>query len=459
MDSAEPGRLGSGTAAESEMEDPGPASFDEADVEALIKRAQQQQTHKAGKGHNTKKKSNNALEEEAAAAADTSLESACAKMEEMLASASCELDAVKATYLRGRLLELRGDLEQAESLLSRSVKLDPLNARAWNALGELLWRQGKLGPAKDCFTTCMEHCKDKQTVRNLSMLLRSLGNTSQEKASNHVKSLQVAKEAVAMDYGDAESWYVLGNTYLGLFFALSHKRKDLEAALKAYGRSESLLEDGTEPNADMYFNRAQVLTFMEDFGLAVRDYRVARDLDPQLQADARITAILSKTRSAAELVRRKGRVKPKRLSAIVDSFAAAPDAAIKFSRGAGAEPEALETVETLSDLASGPNPGKRMDVKVIMPLGTDPEPPASVLVVDRAGNVFGLSIYHLDSLAQSSIKAERGRITIVEPCIKHVDLEGAQYTIAQLHFPTQFFVNGQSLNSSFAHAALGSQAL
>ena len=70
----------------------------------------------------------------------------------------------KATflYLKGRLLNLDGDFNQeAETLLSRSVKLDPSLVEAWNELGESYWKKGDWVTAKTCFEGALQHKKNK----------------------------------------------------------------------------------------------------------------------------------------------------------------------------------------------------------------------------------------------------------------------------------------------------------
>ena len=48
--------------------------------------------------------------------------------------------------------------------------------------------------------------KNKVSLRNLSMVLRQLGKTPEEKADFIQKSVDHAKEAVQMDFKDGTSW-------------------------------------------------------------------------------------------------------------------------------------------------------------------------------------------------------------------------------------------------------------
>jgi len=61
-------------------------------------------------------------------------------------------------YLKGRALNVLPDHSpEAETLLSRSVKLDPTLVEAWNELGECYWKRGDIETAKTCFEGALNH--------------------------------------------------------------------------------------------------------------------------------------------------------------------------------------------------------------------------------------------------------------------------------------------------------------
>lgn len=51
------------------------------------------------------------------------------------------------------------------------------------------------------------------------------------------ESVRLAKEAVTMDLGSGDSWYVLGNAYVASYFKTSRGMKDLDRALQAYKKA------------------------------------------------------------------------------------------------------------------------------------------------------------------------------------------------------------------------------
>ena len=81
----------------------------------------------------------------------------------------------------------------------------------------------------------------------------------------------------------AHSFYrlidVLGNAHLTNFFTNNENIEELTKALKAYSQTEKNM---TEPNPDLFFNRATILEYLERYGEAIRDYNLAHQIDPNL---------------------------------------------------------------------------------------------------------------------------------------------------------------------------------
>jgi tetratricopeptide (TPR) repeat protein len=256
---------------------------------------------------------------------------------------------------------------------------------------------------------------------------------------------------------------MMGNTYLSLFFAMSHDNNDLDAALKAYRKSEEVEAhkklsdpDNFKLNPDLYFNRAQVLVYLEDFEAAVADYKIAKQLDPESSAEDRISDIGRRISGAAELVAKKGHLKAKRLTALAQSLGTDTNLDAKLERAPNGDAHSAVAVNSINELVPGGNAQKRIDLKLLGPLGRAGDTPVSFLVMDRQENLFGLSVYHLDASAQAKIKQDKDRITIVDPVLKVAKLDDHQYTFLQVKSPLHFFVNGKLLNANIAHAALNS---
>jgi tetratricopeptide (TPR) repeat protein len=309
----------------------------------------------------------------------------------------------------------------AEDALTKSVKLCPSSIEAWNLLGDLLGERGEFTTARDCFSRSIAQAPNKKALRDMAMVMRKLGETPKEKAGLTMSSLKSAKQAVALDVEDSESWYVLGMSYLAIFFALSHKLADLSCALKAFKRAVLLVSANSAPgedtaNPDLYFNRGQVYSFLEDYPSALQDFRTAELLDPTLPVSDRIEALHRRVVRAAEMVSRRGLFKAKRLATIAKSFRSPNQAS--NTRGVNKSTPGTETIRrvSLSELKEGSNEGVSLDIKLLMPL-TSSELPVSLLVIDREMAVFVLSVYHLDQSALDKVCVDVSLYIYVPMCL------------------------------------------
>ncbi|XP_060554490.1 tetratricopeptide repeat protein 5-like, partial [Ruditapes philippinarum] len=109
--------------------------------------------------------------------------------------------------LLGRTLNVTPDYDgKAYEYLSKAVKLDPKLVEAWNHLGELYLKKGDVNNAKKCFLGALTHSKNKISLRKLSMVLRQLNVSAEERMANFEDSVEKAKQAVQMDIKDGQSW-------------------------------------------------------------------------------------------------------------------------------------------------------------------------------------------------------------------------------------------------------------
>lgn len=117
------------------------------------------------------------------------------------------LEKAQMYYIRGKALNVLSSYdENAKEDLIRAVKLDPHCSDGWVALGNCFWKNAQLVKAKNCFTSSLLYQRDRKALRALSMVLRQLGNTPQDKFTNIQVSVQYAKDAIKLDVQDGESW-------------------------------------------------------------------------------------------------------------------------------------------------------------------------------------------------------------------------------------------------------------
>ena len=121
------------------------------------------------------------------------------------------------------------------------------------------------------------------------------------------ESVTHAKASVQLGFSDAEAWLGLGNAYVTVYFQATRVASDLDRALQAYARAEA---NGPEI-PDVYYGRAQVLRFREDYQGAMTNFRRAAELDPSLPGAQEADDIQSWLVRVADLVTRQGRIKQK----------------------------------------------------------------------------------------------------------------------------------------------------
>lgn len=99
------------------------------------------------------------------------------------------------------------------------------------------------------------------SLRCLSIILRqeSGANRRGEATATIFRSVELAKEAVALDPKDGVSWTILGNAYLCQFFMVAQDTVTLKACLSAY--KQAWADPIAKGQPDLYYNRGIVSIF------------------------------------------------------------------------------------------------------------------------------------------------------------------------------------------------------
>jgi hypothetical protein len=348
-------------------------------------------------------------------------------------------------FILGKSLAfIEGRQDDAEAMLSKSIKLDPSNIDAWNSLAHCHWKRGKGAQAKAYFLGALEVQRNAITLQNLSMLLRHLPSSSpQEQCRNIKKSLALAKEAVTVTKGDGKSWYNLANAYLAVFFQGSQDPTDLDRSLKAYSKADSLGEGKTNP--DLHYNRGTINKFLENYQEACDDYTNAMRLDPmqQLPSKDKIADITRHVVRLAELVDKRGKLEQKRLDEITDSLPSVL-------------PESMDGLQfqCFKNLKEGTNKGTAIVLKMVVYAARHNDPPGNFLCVDKEGSMVVLSLYHVDEASYGKM-GSNDVFTIREPLVKQVVFNQGGKTLSYYCiqvFSSDLFINGSNSSGRFAHA-------
>ncbi|KAL3824119.1 hypothetical protein ACJIZ3_020148 [Penstemon smallii] len=344
-----------------------------------------------------------------------------------------KLPAQRASYeyLRGKVLDVFPEYKkEAEDHLSKAVKLNPSLQDAWLSLGNCIWKKGDLASAKNCFTLALSKGLNKGILCQLSMLERRMAQGAEDQVKIVDESIKHAKEAIALDVKDGNSWYILGNACLTSFFvtgAWDHGK--LLQALKAYQHAEK--DERMKSNPDLYFNCATVNKYLENYERALSGFEAAAVRDPGLNAIEEVQKIVHLLDKIESLLR--GQTKVKRLASLASSLAN-----VNFNGS--------YRKETIDCLLEGLNKAVAVVGKVLFFVKHDNVAPFHYLLCDSSQICYVLSVYRIHNEA---IK-EGDQVILLEPSYHYVDFSWKgkcyQFRSVRVDFVEQVLVNGKTLS-------------
>ena len=326
----------------------------------------------------------------------------------------------KLAYFKGRALASHERYEKsAEEFLSKSVKLDPRNSEAWNWLGEVFYFKKDYQQSKRCFEGSLEQSgPNKETLRKLSIVHRFLTEDRKEAV---IKSIDLAKQALMIDFNDWESWYILANAHLTNYFTNNPSYEELEKALKSYTQAESFLN--TE-NPDLLFNKALALNAAERHSEAFAELLKANTLDFTLNANKKLEEFYESLKIVANMIEKKCNIKRKNLTSLCKSI-----------------PIALKNTESfvicsISELVIGQNLNKMLSLKI---LGySKSEFPPVFIGCDSKASFFGISIYNYPSQTKIVLGCS---VFITNPIMIEVNRKDIRYFSIQVRDPNSLMIN------------------
>ncbi|XP_026751628.1 tetratricopeptide repeat protein 5-like isoform X1 [Galleria mellonella] len=283
-------------------------------------------------------------------------------------------------YLKGRLYNISPTYDsRATQCLSKAVKLNPHLVDAWNELGESYWKNMNVKEAKASFEGALKHERNRFSLRCLSIILRQeSGDKKRGEATPAIlKSVELAKEAVAQDIKDGVSWAVLGNAYLCQFFVVAQDPATLKSCMSAY--KQACLDPIAKGQPDLYYNKGIALKYEEYYSEALENFEYACQLDPPWETPrVELTRLTQYLNSANELVRTKGKIKTKKLTQMVQSI---DDTSIGPAR------------VQLSQLLPGHNVGTALGV-VVGSIHNDNAVPFTFAIVDESMECVCVTVYN-----------------------------------------------------------------
>ncbi|XP_008558120.1 tetratricopeptide repeat protein 5 isoform X1 [Microplitis demolitor] len=353
----------------------------------------------------------------------------------------------KYYYLKGKTFNVVDRfVPQAEELLSKAVKLEPKLIDAWNELGECYWKKDDIKQAKNCFIGALPHGRNKTSLRNLSMVLRQESvDNHRQKIDNIRQGVEYAKEAVALDTMDGQSWTILGNAYLASFFTISQNPATLRLCMSAYLQAEKDVVAKSKPY--LFFNKATALKYQEEYKLALEAFERAISLDPIWDVPRnKWDELLKYLKDVQNLITSKGRLKTKRLHQMIMGLDKKHMGPYKNGSYASGDKSIKLELVSLKDLKQGLNIEKVVFGKVVCWIQNTDAVPFTFCMVDQYTSCLAVTVYNL---AEGRGVTVGDSISIPEPFLTHhkFPYSGNEFDFKSIRVetPVVLVVNGRKL--------------
>ncbi|KAL0272819.1 UNVERIFIED_CONTAM: hypothetical protein PYX00_005650 [Menopon gallinae] len=355
-------------------------------------------------------------------------------------------------YLKGHALNIMPTFDpKAEEALSRAIKLDVKMYDAWNELGECYWKKEDICEAKNCFLGALKQCRNKKSLRNLSIVLRiEKPENIKERMKNVEEGVKYAKEAVEMDTTDGTSWSVLGNAYLSSFFTLNQAPSILNLCKTAYAQAEK--DVIAKSNPDLHYNKAIVAKYDEEYLLALNSFAQASRLEPSWQEPrVKKRQLLDYLSKIQELSKDKGKMKGKKLSKMLGNLNPGKnlgpykDGVYKAKNG-----QEIKLVHiNFNALKEGLNEEKVILGVVVCSVQNEDCVPFTFVMVDQNEESIVVTVYNL---AEGKGVLIGDYVAVPEPYLSNVKIsfENKDYTFNSVRVvsPLVMVVNGKKLDKS-----------
>lgn len=364
-----------------------------------------------------------------------------------------EIDALQSEshithYLKGCVHNIGHDYNKdAEDILSDAAKMNPTMYEIWNQLGDCIWKKGDKKGARNCFERSLAQMKNKVSLRNLSIVMRQQDNVNKTVID---ESVQLSKDAVALDVRDGTSWYILGNAYLAQFFQCGQLSNVLKCSMNAYCKAG---EDAkVESDPDYHYNRAIVYKYLDDYCNALLFFNNALEIQPQFPDCVReLGSLREQLLKTHSLIQSKGKFKVKKLNSLLKTLKE------KSSR---VTPTKL-TLSSFNDLSEGVNASTAIHCTLVSSVVPSVQTPFVAVCIDADLTCFAVNLYNIDSVKGPTVG---DIITIPYPNKSTIDItiEGQQllFGLIRVESPLNVMVNGrQSSKVTVAPLQLTTTAL
>lgn len=352
-----------------------------------------------------------------------------------------------------------------------TLNVNPLSFDSWMEMIDSYQQKYDIDGAIECLEEASKYCdtddgaKYKLILRKHSILMRQKNHDSiEEKIAALLKSLELSKEALKLDLFDEENYYNLAKAYMCLFFVtecvdqrlinLSKAAylKALKLSQENYSKndqqSSNCTKDSKRPllkQSDFFFNFATVLIYLQEFQETLIYLKTAITLDqdwdePKVLKECLID-YLKQTHLMIRDVGKNNKKLVKRYCKIVEPLKNVDRVvmAIKLDQQRLHKSMQLEvksiTLDELEQLSStdkkrvenseesaiSNNMVSLLHLKLIGTIHYNQAMYLTFIAIDQNYSLIVLTIYNL---ADSKCPSTRDVVTIVEPKLELISVEG-----------------------------------
>ncbi|KFM81128.1 Tetratricopeptide repeat protein 5, partial [Stegodyphus mimosarum] len=350
-------------------------------------------------------------------------------------------------FLRAKAMNVLPDFKpEVLEILTKLVKFHPKHVEAWNELGTCFWKKGDIKAARSCFESALREEKNVESLRNLSMVLRQIGDTPEEKIANIHQSLEKAKEAVNLNIQDGNSWYILGNAYLSLYFSTDQNPNMIKQCLSSY--NQAYADESVRCNPYLHYNWAVALKYDENYRLALESLENALKHDPLWNEPKEQLEILIKLLENIQLmVTKKGKLKPRKIKDLLNSLKKeyeSSDSKITYINSKGQS--VILCRSKFSDLQVGLNLDKVLIGKVVCQVYCAESPSFTFCMIDEDENCFAVNVYNM---LQGKGVIIGDTVAIHQPLVQHFNFSFKDkvfmFSTVRVNSPLQLEVNKKKL--------------
>lgn len=351
-------------------------------------------------------------------------------------------------YLLGTMNNCsQNNMQKGMDALRKAISIDSDYFDAWNQLGECYWSVMELEKAKECFETGLQKSVNKFSLRNLSVLIRkqALKMKQNDKINSLNDALCHAKKALDLDLTDGESWSILGNSYLALFFNSPLQRQHILQAIACYGQAEKNL--AVTERTDVFFHKAVAYKHIENYSGALENLSKCLGNNPDWDTPYKTyDSLIRYLNMIKSSIGNKGKLKPKKFNAMLKELESQLRRFSVNSRYA---------IGNIGNLKDGKNKGVVTYGKVLWKIdvvtNTKYALPVTFGLVDPMGDEIVVTLFNSNSCLDFFKIGDS--VAILEPQYEVVELEHKQeeykFRKVRIDNPATLLINNKFLPLQF----------